>query len=322
MTSKQKRIPFQRFLIPDEIQAPRLPEAIQFLTAAAKERTQENPALVCWDPIFVLSAGWRSGSTLLQRLICSDKRVLLWGEPFEDSIPAPRLAATVENFIEGNAYSQYAIDEFSGDLSNAWIANLNPGIHAVRPAHLAYFETLFARTAQQRGFSRWGLKCVRLTAEHGIYLKWLYPEAKFLFLVRHPLLAYQSYKGKRWYTVRPNYVVDALPKFVGHWSYLVASFLRLGEQLGAMLIRYEDLINDPETVERLARFLDVKIQSEAFERKIDARKNKKPIRWWERQACRILAGDACRALGYKVSGETMDWNAECRIKWESGKVRK
>ena len=35
-------------------------------------------------PIFLLSAGWRSGSTLLQRLIMSDKHVLIWGEPYDE----------------------------------------------------------------------------------------------------------------------------------------------------------------------------------------------------------------------------------------------
>ena len=33
------------------------------------------------EPIFLLSAGWRSGSTLLQRLIMSDSNVLIWGNP-------------------------------------------------------------------------------------------------------------------------------------------------------------------------------------------------------------------------------------------------
>jgi hypothetical protein len=33
------------------------------------------------SPIFLLSTGWRSGSTLLQRILVTDPSVLLWGEP-------------------------------------------------------------------------------------------------------------------------------------------------------------------------------------------------------------------------------------------------
>src|SRR6185312_12863121 len=36
------------------------------------------------SPIFLLSAGWRSGSTLLQRMIMEKNHdILMWGEPFD-----------------------------------------------------------------------------------------------------------------------------------------------------------------------------------------------------------------------------------------------
>jgi hypothetical protein len=35
------------------------------------------------EPLFVFSAAWRSGSTLLQRLIVSTERHFLWGEPYD-----------------------------------------------------------------------------------------------------------------------------------------------------------------------------------------------------------------------------------------------
>ena len=43
------------------------------------------PGTSSYSPIFILSAGWRSGSTLLQRLILSAKEVVIWGEPFDKS---------------------------------------------------------------------------------------------------------------------------------------------------------------------------------------------------------------------------------------------
>ena len=37
------------------------------------------PSTLKYSPLFILSAGWRSGSTLLQRLIISAKGVVIWG---------------------------------------------------------------------------------------------------------------------------------------------------------------------------------------------------------------------------------------------------
>ncbi len=36
------------------------------------------------QPIFVLTSGWRSGSTLLQRIVVTDPKLLIWGEPLGD----------------------------------------------------------------------------------------------------------------------------------------------------------------------------------------------------------------------------------------------
>src|SRR5262245_48832244 len=33
-------------------------------------------------PIFILSAGWRSGSTLVQRCVMSGGEAMIWGEPY------------------------------------------------------------------------------------------------------------------------------------------------------------------------------------------------------------------------------------------------
>ena len=38
------------------------------------------------QPVFIFSAGWRSGSTLLQRMIMEfNKNIIIWGEPFDHS---------------------------------------------------------------------------------------------------------------------------------------------------------------------------------------------------------------------------------------------
>src|SRR5262245_32576620 len=63
-----------------EFDGSKLREAIRFLESQPGNRFDENEDGAA--PIFLLSSGWRSGSTLVQRLINSDSSVLMWGEPF------------------------------------------------------------------------------------------------------------------------------------------------------------------------------------------------------------------------------------------------
>ncbi len=283
--------------IPREIIADHLPEAVQFLRKIAKERNYD--AVIDRSPIFLLSAGWRSGSTLLQRLVCSNKSVLVWGEPYGDRIPVPRLSSTIAEFSPGDPTIKYAIENFSGEMSEEWIANLNPGPKVLRRAHLAYFENLFARQAQENGYNHWGIKSVRLSAFHAHYLQWLYPQAKFVFLVRHPLSAYHSYKRKKWFSVRPYFQVNNVYKFMSFWNYLAKSFITEQVRLNSILIRFEDLTGNDQTVKKLSEFLDIDIQTEVLKNKVGSRDKKKlRISLIDKMVCRRIAAGVYQRLGY------------------------
>ncbi len=45
------------------------------------------------EPVFILATSWRSGSTLLQRVFCTDPSLLLWGEPFGRLALIPRIVS-------------------------------------------------------------------------------------------------------------------------------------------------------------------------------------------------------------------------------------
>lgn len=256
-----------------------------------------SPEVVSPSPIFLLSAGWRSGSTLVQRLICSDPAVLMWGEPFENLLPIQRLAASVSHFEVNDDHFFYSIENFSGQLSEEWIANLNPGIEVLRAAHLAYFEYLFAKPAQARGFRRWGIKCVRLSAHYVPYLKWLYPEAQFIFLVRHPLAAYQSYKGKNWFLFKPDYLVNNVIRFTRHWALMVDSFLAHQSNECVFMLRYEDVIHHSDTIDQLSTYLSLHLQKDTLNRKLGAsEKTDVKIQFHERIICHWFGKKRYQAL--------------------------
>ncbi len=286
--------------VPREIRGESLPEAIRFLAKA--NSAEDTIPVQCSSPVFLLSAGWRSGSTLLQRLLCSDETTLMWGEPFGDQLPISRLSASLREFTENDGCLKYSIAKLDGKLSSEWIANLNPGIENLRAAHLAYFEKLFAEPAAKRGYLRWGVKWVRLTGFDAWYLKWLYPDAKIIFLVRHPLSAYRSYRGKRWYTVRPDHRVSGVVSFLAHWKYLTESFIEQGEALGAKTIRYQDILQDSEFQHDLAQFAGVEIDGSLLVEKLGARSSKQSsIRTHERISCHWMTRHLIRQLNLSIA---------------------
>lgn len=257
------------------------------------------------QPVFIFSAGWRSGSTLLQRLIVSSGKILVWGEPFGDRLPVPRLAESLGVVVNEDSHIRLherllASGLFKCDtgLANEWIANLNPGASQLALSQLAFLETLFAAPAQQKGYTRWGCKFVRLSGQHARYLKWLYPNCKVIFLVRHPYKAWLSYKGKGWYSVFPTHRVVHPWSFFSFWEGLASSFQAFeGEKL---VVRYEDLI-DPGTrnqeLRRIGSFVDESLDSSILEQKVGGTAKRIPPRAWERTMMDFLTRSRQR-FGY------------------------
>jgi hypothetical protein len=134
----------------------------------------------------------------------------VWGEPFGhagliDSLSDPLRCVTgrwpePHFFYRGGSPQQ---------LSERFIANLYPSVQNLLLAHQHYLQALFREPAVRAGATRWGLKEVRLSADHAVYLKLVFPRAKFLFLHRNPYDAYRSFaarkaRGWRWFHRWPD----------------------------------------------------------------------------------------------------------------------
>ncbi|HET8551454.1 MAG TPA: sulfotransferase [Gammaproteobacteria bacterium] len=222
------------------------------------------------EPIFIFSAGWRSGSTLLQRLVAASTDIFMWGEPYRRAALIEGLADQVRAFNESWPQDRYFVERFDlENLSEQWVANLYPSMDDFIAAHVCYFECLFERPLAALGKSRWGAKEVTLGVDYARYLKWLFPRARFLFLVRNPWSAWRSYRQwAQWYRSWPSEPVFTPTAFGRLWSELADDFRRNHGDVDGLLLRYEDLF-DRQTLASIAKYLQTEIVDPAGMSRID-----------------------------------------------------
>jgi hypothetical protein len=216
-------------------------------------------------PIFVLGAGWRCGSTWLQRLIMSSGQALVWGEPFDRSglvqTTSSQLLPLGENWPPDK---WFVSSREPSTLTEDWVANLYPSVAELIEAHRALFRRVLEEPARERGAARWGLKEIRLTTAHARYLRLLFPGAKFLFLIRNPFDAYRSYREawNPWFERWPDGLTVTAGQFGEMWTRLAGDFVESHATAGGLLLRYEDLVSNPATTGRVSEYLGLPLTPE------------------------------------------------------------
>jgi hypothetical protein len=265
------------------------------------QRWDLPPRPVGHRPVFLLASGWRCGSTLLQRLVCSSGELLMWGEPYgrANIIPALTRAAMVLREDWPGA-GHFPADTVFEQPSEHWIANLYPPPAAMVEGYAAMMDAWLAKPAKERGFERFGLKEVRLQAMDAAFLEWLYPDARFLFLVRNPWDAWSSCKGATWFVQWPTQKVESAQAFAALWLRIVQSFTTWPAD-NAMLVRYEDLKHPGFDLDQIREHCQLRSIDPAPRDKVIRGMAKPPIplEAAEVEQIRGVAGELAAALGYR-----------------------
>lgn len=256
-------------------------------------------------PIFLLSTCWRSGSTLLQRILVTEPRLLLWGEPLGEMALVSRIAEMVSGSINPVLLEQWAsqADTGSHELAKSWIANLYPSAKDFRTALRGLFDQWLAKPARERGFARWGFKEVRLGATEASLLHWLYPNAKFVLIYRHPYDCYRSLADSLWniYYRYPDMPIDSAASFAHLWNRLARSWSQLPEGFPCFRIKYEDLVTGKVDFRKLESWLGIEIKENvALSASIGKTAKRNSLTWYERMIIAREAEAGMRALGYSA----------------------
>jgi hypothetical protein len=279
----------------------RLQQALGLISAEARMDDEQ--------PVFVLSAGWRSGSTLLQRMIMENRGdLLMWGEPFPHCNIHDGLVNQFRAFTSQWPPSPYFLSATKmRDPADTWVANLYPEVDDLLKAHRSFHHTLFAKPALRAGWKSWGLKEVRFTIDHATYLRVLYPKCKIILLYRNPYDAYLSYSHWNVTVFRtwPGRFVSTPYAFGRNWAELTRGYLEGHERIDALLIKYEQL-DSPETATRLQSYLGWPVSRSSEMRRIRepdySRAARRPkhtsLRALERAMLTLATRPVLRAAGY------------------------
>lgn len=256
------------------------------------------------EPIFLLSTGWRAGSTLLQRILLTDRRLLLWGEPLAEMAIVARLCEMLSDSISPECLEVWRNqqDPNLSALATSWIANLFPAGDDFRCALRSLFDRWLCVPARARGFSRWGFKEVRFGATEAVLLHWLYPGAKFVIISRHPYDAYRSFADAHWevnYYRHPDLPANSAAAFAWHWNRLALSWSHLPTGFPAVHIKYEDLISGKVDFRSLESWLGLEInENVALSVKAGGTTKRSQLSWYERGIIVRETAKGMRVLGY------------------------
>ena len=210
------------------------------------------------NPIIIISPG-RSGSTLLQRYLNLSDRLIIWGE---HAGFISGLAQMYSDFIEDTAAQRNIVSGLrnvdlilrSQPITNRgveWTNNFTSEVflNGIRD----FLINLFCKDVDDQ--QRWGFKEIRYLEKEYNFINDLFPDVQFVFLVRNPLDTLASMIAARekdkWPSVyfsrkSQKAIIEKYANRILERISAIHNFSK--EKQNFIIIRYEDLVEEPQKV--------------------------------------------------------------------------
>lgn len=217
-------------------------------------------------PIFVFGCGWRSGTTLLQRVLCSHPEIHLWGENHGVLEHLLHAAETISGLQRVSRQHQ---SDYEKNGTDGWIAMMNPPQERFHCGLRKLLESYYCEATLQLGKTRWGFKEVRFGEHVAAFLRGLYPRACFIHLVRHPRDCLASARATRTVFLKRGLLADTgeAEGFLRHWAEVGKTFLSESQKPDVLRLRYEDVVAEPDDAIRQIAEL-VGVHADGFSRRV------------------------------------------------------
>ncbi|GAB2504018.1 sulfotransferase family protein [Arenimonas alkanexedens] len=209
------------------------------------------------DPVLLTSPTVRSGTTLLQRLLCSSSKTLIYGEEVGKDLEL-QLQILSSRQLVYRSMGPHLADRLGSVLAgdgNQWLVDLMPDkdgyLAALRDGALSGLA--YCREhAQSVSRPVWGFKYPGWTPPLMRMLFEQVPGTRVVYLVRDPGDTARS--AKAWHGFQSEQDVEAL---CAQWLAHVQFMRQFAQSHAVLMLRYEALVSDPgESLARLAGFLD------------------------------------------------------------------
>lgn len=252
------------------------------------------------SPSFIFAASWRTGSTLLRRVVNGSGRTSIREETA--FLPEARnLFERTSSYLErvkSNRESAYQ------NVIGRWIPVVSLEPDRANVATRSFFEWLYVAEARAQGFKRRDFKEVTGEADPNMRFRVaLWPKAHLLFRVRDPYDACRSVKGKKFHANSKEPM-----KPVQVWNENVTAFLDSTDLDGrCLLVRYEELVRQSRTADGLLRAIAEHLNCEVNQRmfrepeaRTDLPVQSVELTADERAEIAGMAGAAAQRLGYRL----------------------
>ncbi len=197
-------------------------------------------------PICIASPLRRSGTTLIQRLICSASNGLIYGETCANDFQMiSNLFTSKKSFLL--QHKDWRNDQIKKVLKgevNDWIPDLMPDIDSYINAYHQMIEALvnnYGAFAVQENRPVWGMKMPEWNPTNLVLLQQLLPDLKIIYLHRNLEDCVRSAKK-----IEMVMGIEEIKRFCFTWKQF-SDYVKINLKGDNVLhLKYEDLIDDPD----------------------------------------------------------------------------
>ena len=197
-------------------------------------------------PVIVTSPETRCGTTLVQRLLCATDNAFVYGEEIGAqfrSLSALFAAQIRQCDANGAAMDEGFYRALSGALQE-WRPGLTPPARVVLSAWTEAFYQLPATLSafgELVGRPIWGFKWPGCSLQDVRALRTLMPRTRVVYVLRNLPDALASAKARLFVTTK-----EATARYAANWAANVSAFMTLRDDPAVMILRYEDLLAEPD----------------------------------------------------------------------------
>ena len=237
------------------------------------------------SPVFVFSPTARNGITLIQRLLNSSHKIVVYGEsPDVIDISQVVYRRMQETMMHWRTRAQ-AREKFRSGMTEFWSSNLGPDDVQLLQVQVDNFSRIigfYQQWSKEFGYNRWGLKQPLPNLIPLDLLHQFLGNARFVYMYRNLFDVARSSKARTWLKTEEDFA-----ELARRWQDNLLPMIDSPRER-VLMIKYEDLVADPGThIKRLEEFTGITgIDNKVMERKINTfdeiiENGKSPIQYIE-----------------------------------------